>query len=855
VAFSVFFLAGFFFFTGGTQPALPRVRPRIARAVIIRAVRIRVLFLVPLALLLIAPAASAAGRCGDVAQRPWCDTRLDADERAGLLLGALTRDERISLLAGDELTGVQGREGSHTGTSNGIERVGLPPVYFSDGPVGTRQGKATGMPSPMTVASTFDPAAAARHAAVVGDEVRRKGNDVVFAPAVNMMRTPLNGRTFEYFGEDPFLAAKIAAGWTRGVQEQGVIANVKHFAVNNQEGVGTEAPGAPIGAGIVGSRVTVDARVEERALREIYLPQFEAAIKEGGAGSVMCAYNRVNGQYACENQHLLEDVLKRDWAFRGFVLTDYGAAKSTINSLNNGLDLDIWPAIAYRPELVNAALATSQVSEATVDEHVRRILRTLFAFGFFDREAYADNTASIDQGAHDAVAAEIEQEGIVLLENDGAILPLDASRTGRIALIGPEADRIKDGGGSSAIDEFRITTPRQALVGRLGEGKVAYDDGSDAARAAEVARGADVAVVVVGDRMTEGKDKECLGLNCSQNDDIDRDALIEAVAAAQPRTVVVLQSGGPVLTPWRDKVRGLVEAWYPGQNGGTAIARVLLGEAAPAGRLPATFPLAEADEPVAGDPEKYPGVAETVRYKEGVHIGYRWFDERRKGVAYPFGFGLGYTTFAISDLRLSPSRPPDDAVASVVVANTGPRAGSAAPQLYVGMPERDGLDQPPLQLKGFDRVRLAPGERRRVSFRLDERAFSHWDPRANAWRVTPGCYRIVVGQHSRDAAVEGVIGRGAECGGALSLPRNAKACTSRRSFSIRLPRSYRRATVRVGSRRVRTRRRGGRLTARVDLRGRRPSKVVVRITGRSRAGRIVRQTRVYRTCAPRRRPR
>ncbi|CAA9533512.1 MAG: GH3 [uncultured Solirubrobacteraceae bacterium] len=812
----------------------------------------RVCLLSLLVLLAVAPAAAAAGRCGDVATRPWCDTKLDADVRAGLLLGALTRDERISLLAGDELTGVAGREGTHTGTSNGVERVGLPPIYFSDGPVGTRQGKATGMPSPMTVASTFDPALAARHAAVVGDEVRRKGNDVVFAPAVNMMRTPLNGRTFEYFGEDPFLAARIAVGWTKGVQDQGVIANVKHYAVNNQEGQGTEAPGAPIGAGVVGSRVTTDARLDERTLREIYLPQFEAAVKEGGAGSVMCAYNRVNGQYACENQHLLEDVLKRDWAFRGFVLTDYGAGKNTVASLNNGLDLDIYPGIIYRPQLVSAALATSQVSDATIDEHVRRILRTLFAFGFFDREAYPDNTASIDQAGHDAVAADIQQEGTVLLENDGAILPLDAGKTAKLALIGPEADRIKDGGGSSAIDEFKVTTPKGAIETRLGAGKVVFDDGSNAARAAAVAKAADVAIVVVGDRMTEGKDKECLGINCSQNDDIDRDGLIDAVAAAQPRTVVVLQTGGPILTPWRDKVRGLVETWYPGQNGGTAIARVLFGDAEPAGRLPATFPLREADEPVAGDPEKYPGVAETVRYKEGVHIGYRWFDERKLGVAYPFGFGLGYTTFRVSGLQLEAGRGSTDAVASVVVENTGKRAGSAAPQLYVGMPERAGLDQPPLQLKGIGRERLAPGERKRVRFALDERAFSHWDQRADGWRVTTGCYRIVVGQHSRDAAVEGVIGRGAECGGALALPRDARACTSRRAFTIRLPRAYRSARVTVGGKRVRVVRRRGRLTARVDLRGARAQRVTVRAVGRTRAKRAVRQTRIYRTCAKKR---
>ncbi|HEX2084141.1 MAG TPA: glycoside hydrolase family 3 C-terminal domain-containing protein [Solirubrobacteraceae bacterium] len=545
------------------------------------------------ALLVLAAPAGAAGRCGDVAQRPWCDTSLSADDRAGLLLAALTRDEKIDLLAGDELTGVAGREGTHTGTLNGVPRVGMPPVYFSDGPVGPRQGRATAMPTSMALASTFSEELAFRHAAIIGDEVKKKGNDVVFAPAVNMMRTPLNGRTFEYFGEDPYLAARMAVGWTRGVQSEGIIGNIKHYAVNNQEGVGAQPQGTPLGVGVVGNRITVDARLDERTLREIYLAQFEAAVKEAGVGSVMCAYNRVNGSYACENEHLLEDVLKEEWGFDGFVLTDYGAAKSTNNSLNNGLDLDIWPAIAYRREFVNAALASGAVPEATIDEHVRRTLRTLFAFGFFDREAYADDDSRIDKEAHHAAAADLEQEGIVLLENDGGILPLDAGRIARLAVIGPEAETLRNGGGSSAINPYMTTNPRQGIEARIGQEKVVFDNGSDAARAAAVARDADVAVVIVGDRMTEGSDKQCLGLNCSQADRIDRDALIRRVAEAQPRTIVVLQTGGPVLTPWRDAVPGLLEAWYPGQNGGTAIARVLFGDAEPGGRLPATFPLRE----------------------------------------------------------------------------------------------------------------------------------------------------------------------------------------------------------------------------------------------------------------------
>ncbi len=815
----------------------------------------KVLLAVAVLLLAVAPGAHAAGRCGDPGQRPWCDTSLDPDERAGLLLDALTRDEKISLLGGDEVTGVAGGPTQHTGTSNGVERVGLPPIYFSDGPVGPRQGQATAMPSPISLASTFSPDVARRHGSIVGDEVRKKGNDVVFAPAVNMQRTPLNGRTFEYFGEDPFLSARLAVGWTKGLQAEGVIGNVKHYAVNNQEGIGATFPGAPVGGALVGSRLTVDARLDERTLREIYLPQFEAAVKEGNVGSVMCSYNRINGQYGCENEHTLERILKRDWGFKGFVLTDYGAGKNTVAALNNGLDLDIFPGVIYRPEAVNAALASGQVSEGTIDEHVRRILRTLFAYGFFDREAYENDDAQIRQLDHHAAVADLEQEGIVLLENDTNALPLDAGQVRKLALIGPEADTLKNGGGSSAIKPYVTTTPKDALVERLGD-RVAFDDGADADRAAAVARDASVAVVVVGDSMTEGTDKPCMGLNCGAQDGIDRDALIEKVAAAQPNTIVVLQSGGPVLTPWRDKVRGLLEAWYPGQNGGTAIARVLFGDAEPGGRLPTTFPLREADQPTSGDPEKYPGVAERVQYKEGVLIGYRWFDQNKLGVAYPFGYGLSYTSFALRDLRIEPSGSGGDAVVSVEVANTGTRPGTAVPQLYLGMPEPSrGVVQPPVQLKGFERVTLAPRESRRVSMPLDERAFSYWNTGANGWRVARGCYRVAVGPSSRELPLEGVIGRGQDCGGALSLPLNRRACTSRRVVTIRLPRALQRgARVTYAGRRAQVTRKRGRLRARVNLRGLRGGRVVVRVRGRTRSGRVVRQTRVFRTCAAKRRP-
>src|SRR3954469_21556185 len=340
-----------------------------------------------LALALALPA-HAAGRCG---AHPWCDTSLTPDARAGLLLEQLTQDEKISLLAGDEPFGVAGGAHSHTGTSDGIPRVELPTTYYSDGPVGPRQGKTTAMPIPMALAATFDPSLARLHGATIANEAKLKGNDVVFAPTVNVMRTPLGGRTFEAYGEEPYLVKSLTVGWIEGAQSEGVIANVKHYAANNQEGApgaagNTGAPGQPLGPpNAQGNRLTVNSVVDERTLREVYLPQFEAAIKDANAGSVMCSYNRLNGQYACENQHLLRDVLQRDWGFKGYTIADYGAAHNTAASLGNGLDFEPWPGIAYAPTAVNAALLTGQASPQLVDEHAGRILRTLFAYGFFDR--------------------------------------------------------------------------------------------------------------------------------------------------------------------------------------------------------------------------------------------------------------------------------------------------------------------------------------------------------------------------------------------------------------------------------------------------------------------------------------
>jgi beta-glucosidase len=812
------------------------------------------------ALVLSLPAAApAAGRCGD---HPWCATGLSADERAGLLVAELTSDEKVSLLAGDELFGVAGGANNHTGTSNGVSRVGLPTTYYSDGPVAPRQGPATAMPIPMALAATFDKDLAFQHGATIANEAKSKGNDVVFAPTVNVMRTPLNGRTFEAYGEDPWLVTRTTVGWINGAQSQGIIANIKHYAANNQEGQspGADAsrPGQPLGPPPAqGNRMTEDSVVDERTLREVYLPQFEAAVKEAKVGSVMCSYNRLNGQYACENKHLLEDILKGEWGFKGYVLADYGAAHNTDKALDNGLDFEPWPGAVYGPTPVNASIAAGRASMKDVDEHVRRILRTMFAYGWFDRDAYKNDDNQIDKAAHERTAQGIEESAITLLENRGA-LPLDQSQVKKVALIGKDASTFKSGGGSGAVTPFNFVSIKKALEDRLGAANVTYDDGSDATKAAADAKAADVAVVVAGDYYSEGADRSCLSLECP-NYAGDQDGLIDDVTGAQPNTVVVLDTGGPVLTPWRNKVRALVEAWYGGEQIGPAVTRVLFGDADPGGRLPVTFPQDESQLPTAGDPEKYPGTAETVKYKEGVLVGYRWYDAKSLTPAYPFGYGLSYTSFAYKNLKIVPGKGGAAATVSVDVTNTGARTGSAVPQLYLSLPQpKAGVVQPPRELKGYAKVPLAPGQTKTVPLALDDRSFSYWDTNAGDWAIAAGCYGVAVGASSRDLPQKGTISLGgAGCGtGAVSLPGVAvtsqarKTCTSRRTILFSLAKRVLRAQVRPSAGKVKVVRRKGRLVFRLDLRGTKKQSVTLRIRGRDARGKLIRQTRTFRTCTP-----
>ncbi len=731
-----------------------------------------------------ATSAAPAAPCPTQQAYPWCNQSLSPDTRATLFQQAMTEDEEITLVGGDA-----NGASPHTGATYAVPRLGLRAVYFTDGPVGPRQGTATAMPVPMALAATWSPQLAFDHGSVVGTEARDKGNDFVFGPTVNIMRTPEGGRSYEAYGEDTYLVAQTTVGWVRGAQSAGVIATTKHFVANNQEGQNGVPPFTATGGG----RQLVDVNVAERTLREVYFPQFEAAVKQGNTGAIMCSYNKINGVYACENQHTLQQVLEGEWGFKGIVLSDYGASKDTAGDMNNGLDFvpdEGQIDFAYQPLLIQAALASGQVSRATLDAHVRRILRTLFAYGVFDRPGYLNDDAQIPVAADQAKAEQIEERAITLLKNDG-ILPL---RPGihRIAVIGPYANRFVTGGGSGGVTPREVVTVLQGVTARAGRNvTVSYADGSDQAAAAALAKSADVAILVVGDVETEGQDKSCVGLNCSSDladseavletsgsscgaqscplNGTDEDGLVSAVAAAQPKTVVVLETGAPVLTPWRSQVPAIVEAWYPGQEGGTAIARVLFGDADPAGRLPATFPADASQLPTAGSPAQYPGIGEEEYYSEGVFVGYKWYDAHNLDPAFPFGYGLSYTSFRYGPLHVRATPGPDRvATATIEVTNTGKRSGFAVPELYISKPATSSLPQAPRQLVGYDSVQVPAGRSVNVSLPLNDRSFATWD--ASGWRVLPGCYRLAAGSSSRTLPSQAVIARGAKCpGAALTL--------------------------------------------------------------------------------------
>jgi len=539
---------------------------------------------------------------------------------------------------------------------------------------------------------------------------------------------------------------------------------------------------------------------------------------------------RRSGRRSHRYPHTLLQVLRQEWGFKGIILADYGASKDTVGNLNNGLDFvpdEGQVDQSYNPQLIQAALLAGQVTRATLDQHVRNILRTLFAYGVFDRPGYANSDAQIPVSADESTAEQIEERAVTLLKNDG-VLPLKPGIK-KIAVIGPYANLFVTGGGSGQVTPRAVVTALQGITARAGNGvSVTYTDGQDQAAAAAAAKAADVAVVVVGDVESEGLDKSCIDLNCSPSDlqadegmassgtspcsqtsycpanGTDEDGLINTVAAAQPKTIVVLETGAPVLTPWRDQVPAIIEAWYPGQGGGTALARVLFGDVDPGGRLPATFPQDPSQLPTAGSQQQYPGVAEEETYSEGIFVGYKWYDAHGLTPAFPFGYGLSYTTFQYGPLQVRAASANNQvATATIDVTNTGSRNGIAVPQLYLSKPATSALPQPVRQLVGYSSVTVPAGRTVRVTFPLNDRSFATWAD--TGWQVLAGCYQLRAGASSRDLPSSATTGSGTTCAGeSAQLPTGG-------NFDLPVPPTA--TAVSLSAPRISCARAGGKLTA------------------------------------------
>lgn len=646
----------------------------------------------------------------------------------------------------DQMTLDEKIQGLHTNPGDGhsvlgVPRLGIPRLNMTNGPAGTgnggvgHRGAATALPSPIALAATWDINLAYEYGTIVASEAKIQANQLVFGPDINIARTPLGGRTFEAFGEDPLLTGQLGVAESKGIQSQGLIAEVKHYAANNQEN----------------ARNTINELIDERTLREIYLPAWEAAVKQASIGAIMCAYNKVNGEYACANETLLRRILKQEWGFTGFVGSDFGAVHDTLPYFNAGLDLEM-PS-KYFADPLQAAATSGQVPMSAINEKLYRRLSTMKRLGIWSNPA--PQTAVPPQPNGEKSRA-IATAGMVLLKNDRNLLPLDTAQISSIAVIGPYAGAASTGGGGSSwVPPLYSVSPVDGIKNHAGDGvNVTYADGTDIPAAADAARGANVAILMLGDKDEEGIDQP-ITLRGNQ------DQLANAVIAANPKTVVVLKNGSAVLLPWARKATAILEAWYPGEEDGNAVADVLFGDVNPSGKLPLTFPASQKDLPT-NTAAQYPGVNGTATYSEGIFVGYRHYDQRNIAPAYPFGYGLSYTTFAYKNLAISPARlsfgPNSSQTVSVDfdLVNDGKRAGAEVAQLYVGIPGTP-VPQPPKALKGFAKLPLEPGQTRHVHLTLDSRAFSYWDVNSHGWRVAPGEYKIMIGSSSRDIRLNGQL--------------------------------------------------------------------------------------------------
>jgi beta-glucosidase len=708
-------------------------------------------------------------------ERPvYLDGAKPVGARVEDLLARLTLEEKVSLVHAD----------SHFSVA-GVPRLGIAELRMDDGPMGVREEDrswqahtddfSTAMPATLGLAATWNPDLATAYGAEIGQEAKQRGKDIMLGPSLNIQRTPLCGRNFEYLGEDPFLTSRMAVHYIQGEQAQGVSSCAKHFAANNQEY----------------QRNSINVEMDERVLREIYLPAFHAAVQEAGVLTVMGAYNLFRGQHCCENDYLLNQILKDEWGFKGFVVSDWGGVHHTDLAATNGLDIEMGSHQAFDEYyLANPfleGLKSGKFPVSVVDNKVRRNLYVMFKLNLIHDPSAAVVTNVEPQGplstkAHQEMSRRVAEESFVLLKNQN-LLPLNPTQIKTIAIIGANGTaKFANGGGSARIKAPYEITALQGISNRLGGNvKLLYAQGynppvgsgrvdfrpeaeetapprdiSDlVAEAVAAAKSADMVIYVGGLNHhggydTEGADRKDIKLPGGQ------DELIQKIVQANPKTVVVLMGGGAVeMDAWLAQVPAVLYAWYPGLEGGNAVARALFGDVNPSGKLPCTFPKRLADSP-AHALHAYPGTNGTVGYKEGLLVGYRWFDTKKIKPLFPFGYGLSYTTFKYSKLNLvpAPDAPGLPVTVEFELANTGSRAGAEVAQVYV-QEARPSLPRPLKELKGFKKVFLQPGEKQKVSVTLDRNAFAHYDPDKKGWVADKGAYKILVGSSSRDLLLDG----------------------------------------------------------------------------------------------------
>ena len=722
--------------------------------------------------------ASALQAQGTVADRPdsarpWMNPSLSPEDRADLVLKQLTLDEKIALLHGNGMAHTPNWQMPLTELSNGgagyvqgIKRLGIPGLVISDAAYGVRDSGANGrystaLPSSLGAASSWDTDSACAYGAVIGSELRAQGFNMTLGGGVDLAREPRNGRTFEYAGEDPLLAGTIVGNLMKCEQAQHVVGDIKHYAMNDQET----------------GRNFVNAIISKRGMQESDLLAFHIGISIANPAAVMCGYNRVNGDYNCENSYLLHDVLKGQWGFKGFVDSDWSGTHSTEKASAAGLDQEQPMGKYFGPSLKDAVDA-GRVPMSEIDDHARRVLYAEFLSGIVD-DPPTKSVVDVQKGLD--VAQHVEENSIVLLKNRGSVLPIVPSRVRSIAIIGGHADvGMISGGGSAQVDPpggnaimppgkgatvwdehiWFPTSPLEALRARLPHTKITFDPGTDPASAATLARNSDIAIVFASQWTSEGTDLPDLSLPDNQ------DALIEQVAAANPHTIVVLETGTAVTMPWIDKVSGVVETWFAGSSGHKALANVLVGDVNPSGKLAITFPKSVDDLPHpvipplpphirahGADPVNpdSPATSYSVTYTEGAEIGYKWYQTEHKTPLFPFGFGLSYTTFAYSGLSVDSTAR----TARFTVRNTGTRAGTEIAQVYATLPQ--GSDEPYQRLAGFARITLAPGKSQTVTVAIDPRVLQTFDEAGETWNLAPGAYKVLVGPSSSNTPLTGSL--------------------------------------------------------------------------------------------------